>query len=525
MATKKKKEAEQEAQGQAAQSDAQSSKQQAAQQTHDTQPAAEQEARFVEDLADMDDFAQWYQAVVHKADLADESPVRGCMIIKPYGYALWEAIQRGVDERIKATGHENLYFPLFIPMSFLQKEAEHVEGFAPELAVVTIGGGEELAEPLAVRPTSETIIGHTYARWVQSYRDLPLLYNQWANVVRWEKRTRLFLRTSEFLWQEGHTVHRTEDEAEEETLKILNEVYVDFAEKDLAIPMLKGRKTESEKFAGALRSYSMEAMMGDGKALQAGTSHNLGQNFARAFDIQFLDADGTRKFAWTTSWGVSSRLIGGVIMVHGDESGLKMPPRIAPIQVVIVPIWRKDEERAVVAEAVAAVERELRAAGLRVKSDWREQTPGYKFNDWELRGVPLRLELGPKDVQKDQAVLVRRDTRAKEFVPRAGLAARAGELLGEIQQALFDAALAFRQRRTYQAKDFAELAARMADRANLGFVEAWWCGDAQCETEIKARTQATIRCLPFERPTTASEGVCVFCGQPAREWAVFAKAY
>jgi prolyl-tRNA synthetase len=499
----------------------------AAQANQDTKATANQadEARFVEDLADLDDFAQWYHTVVRKADMADESPVRGCMIIKPYGYALWEAIQRGMDDRIKATGHENLYFPLFIPMSFLQKEAEHVEGFAPELAIVTIGGGEELTEPLAVRPTSETIIGHTYARWVQSYRDLPLLYNQWANVVRWEKRTRPFLRTSEFLWQEGHTVHRTEVEAEEETLKILNDVYVDFAEKELAIPMLKGRKSQSEKFAGALRSYSMEAMMGDGKALQAGTSHNLGQNFARAFDIQFLDDDGTRKLAWTTSWGVSTRMIGAVIMVHGDKAGLKMPPRVAPIQVVIVPIWRKDEERVQVAEAVSAVERELRAAGLRVKSDWRDQTPGYKFNDWELRGVPLRLEIGPKDVQKDQAVLVRRDTRAKESVARSDLAARAQTLLGEIQQGLFDAALAFRTSHTYQAASFDELAARMADRANLGFVEAWWCGDAQCEAEIKAKTQATIRCLPMERSTRETSGACVFCGQAAQEWAVFAKAY
>jgi prolyl-tRNA synthetase len=490
-----------------------------------SQAQANQETRYVEDLADMDDFAQWYHAVVRKADMADESPVRGCMIIKPYGYALWEAIQRGLDDRIKLTGHENLYFPLFIPMSFLQKEAEHVEGFAPELAIVTIGGGEALSEPLAVRPTSETIIGQTYAKWVQSYRDLPLLYNQWANVVRWEKRTRPFLRTSEFLWQEGHTVHRTEEEAETETLKILDEVYADFVERELAIPVIKGRKTESEKFAGALRSYSMEAMMGDGKALQAGTSHNLGQNFAKAFDIQFLDDDGVRKFGWTTSWGASTRLIGAVIMVHGDEAGLKMPPRVAPIQVVIVPIWRKDEERALVASAVEAVERELRAAGIRVKSDWREQTPGYKFNDWELRGVPLRLEIGPKDVQKDQAVLVRRDTRAKEFVARGELAARARTLLDEIQQGLYDAALAFRKQRTSQAQTFDELAARMGDRANLGFVEAWWCGDAQCEADIKAKTQATIRCLPFERNTSATEGQCVNCGKPAQEWAVFAKAY
>ena len=484
----------------------------------------QQNVRFVEDLADKDDFAQWYYEVVRKAEMADDSPVRGCMIIKPYGYALWEAIQRGMDDRIKATGHENLYFPLFIPMSFLQKEAEHVEGFAPELAIVTIGGGEELTEPLAVRPTSETIIGHTYAKWVQSYRDLPLLYNQWANVVRWEKRTRPFLRTSEFLWQEGHTVHRTEEDAETETLMILDQVYADFVEKELAIPVIKGRKSMTEKFAGALRSYSMEAMMGDGKALQAGTSHNLGQNFARAFDIQFLDADGVRKLAWTTSWGTSTRLIGAVIMVHGDEAGLKMPPRVAPTQVVIVPIWRKEEERALVADAVAAVERDLRAAGLRVKADWREQTPGFKFNDWELRGVPLRLEIGPKDVQKDQAVLVRRDNRSKEFVPRADLAVRAQTLLAEMQQGMYDAALAFRQSRTYRAATFAELAARMADRANLGFVEAWWCGSAECEAEIKAQTQATIRCLPFERPAE-SGGPCVYCGKDATEWAIFAKAY
>ncbi len=480
---------------------------------------------FVEDLAGKDDFAQWYQDVIRKADLADESPVRGCMVIKPYGYALWEAIQRGVDDRIKATGHENLYFPLFIPMSFLQREAEHVEGFAPELAIVTIGGGEELAEPLAVRPTSETIIGHSYARWVQSYRDLPLLYNQWANVVRWEKRTRPFLRTSEFLWQEGHTVHRTEEEAQAETLTILDEVYADFVEKELAIPVIKGLKSQSEKFAGALRSYSMEAMMGDGKALQAGTSHNLGQNFARAFDIQFSDSDGTRKLAWTTSWGVSTRLIGATIMVHGDKAGLKMPPRVAPIQAVIVPIWRKEEEREAVAATVATVEKSLRQAGIRVKADWREQTPGWKFNEWELRGVPLRLEVGPKDVQKSQAVVVRRDTRAKEFVPLSELSTHLVTRLAEIQQALYDAALAFRLSRTYQAATFEEMAARFADREHLGFVEAWWCGDATCEAEIKAGTQATIRCLPFERSTNAQEGVCVRCGKPAHEWAIFAKAY
>jgi len=491
----------------------------------DDQTKAKSDAKFVEDLADIDDFSQWYNNVVRKADMADESPVRGCMVIKPYGYALWEAIQRGIDSRIKATGHENLYMPLFIPMSFFQREAEHVEGFAPELAIVTIGGNEELNEPLAVRPTSEAIFGHLYSKWVQSYRDLPLLYNQWANVVRWEKRTRPFLRTSEFLWQEGHTVHRTEADAEAETMMILNEVYTDFVEKELAIPVIRGRKSDSERFAGALRTYSIEAMMGDGKALQAGTSHNLGQNFAKAFDIQFLDSDGERKVAWTTSWGASTRLIGAAIMVHGDASGLKMPPRVAPYQVVIVPIWRKEPEREIVAASVATVEKTLRAAGIRVKTDWREETPGYKFNDWELRGVPLRLEIGPKDVQKDQVVLVRRDNRAKEFVANADLITRTNDLLDEIQTAMFDAALAFRLSRTYRVQNFTELTERMADKANLGFVEAWWCGDAACEAEIKTQTQATIRCLPLERSTTDTSGTCVYCGKPATEWAIFAKAY
>lgn len=483
------------------------------------------EERYVEDLADKDDFSQWYLDVIHKAQLADDSPVRGCMIIRPYGYALWEHIQRGLDDRIKATGHQNAYFPLFIPESFLKKEAEHVEGFAPEVAWVTRGGGEELTEPLAIRPTSEAIIGHMYAKWVQSYRDLPLLYNQWANVVRWEKRTRPFLRTSEFLWQEGHTAHRTEDEAEAETLKILIEVYQDFIENELAIPVITGQKSDAERFAGAARTYSLEAMMGDGKALQAGTSHNLGQNFAKGFGIQFQDIDGERKYAWTTSWGASTRLIGGVIMVHGDESGLQMPPRVAPIQVAIVPIWRKEPEREVVAEAVAGLEAQLRRAGVRIHTDWREETPGFKFNDWELRGVPLRLEVGPKDVQNHQAVLVRRDSRprAKEMLPQDQVAERAQQLLVEIQQSLYQRALDFRKSRTYRADDFATLERLMADREHLGFVEAWWCGDGACEAEVKTKTQATIRNLPLAQP--GGEGTCVNCGRPATRWAVFAKAY
>jgi len=390
--------------------------------------------------------------------------------------------------------------------------------------MVTKGGNEVLTEPLAIRPTSETIIGYTYARWVQSYRDLPLLYNQWCNVVRWEKRTRPFLRTSEFLWQEGHTVHRTEEEAEQETMLILREVYQDFIEQDLAIPVIPGRKTDAERFAGALRTYSLEAMMGDGKALQIATSHNLGQGFARSFGIQFQDADGERKYAWTTSWGASTRMIGGVIMTHGDAAGLRMPPRVAPIQVIIVPIWRKEQEREEVARAVSAAEQGLRAAGIRTRVDWREEvTPGYKYNDWELRGVPLRLEIGPRDVQLDQGMLVRRDTRAKEAVPVAALPARAAALLEELQKALYQQAQAFRERRTYRAETFAQLQERMSDRDNLGFVEAWWCGDAACEAAIKAQTQATIRNIPLDQP--GGSGHCIFCTRAAQNWVVFAKAY
>jgi prolyl-tRNA synthetase len=482
------------------------------------------ETRFVEELADKDDFAQWYLNVVYKAELADESPVRGCMTIRPYGYALWENMQRTMDARIKATGHENLYFPLFIPSSFLEREAEHVEGFAPEVAVVTRAGGEELAEPLIVRPTSETLIGHTYAKWVQSYRDLPLLYNQWCNVVRWEKRTRPFLRTTEFLWQEGHTVHRNEAEAEEETLRILNEVYQDFFEKEAAIPGIPGLKSESQKFPGALRTYTIEALMGDGKALQSATSHNLGQNFARSFDITFQDADGEVKTAWTTSWGASTRMIGGVIMVHGDESGLRMPPRLAPIQAVIVPIWRKEEERGAVAALAGEVTAALVAAGVRVKADWREERPGFKYNDWELRGVPVRIEIGPRDAASGQVVLVPRTNRtAKETVGKDAVARRLPELLEEIQRTLYDQALAFRQRRTYQVTSYDEMKEILADRERMGFIAGWWCGDGQCEAEVKNETQATIRCLPLEHPD--GSGPCIHCGRTGGTWVLFAKAY
>ena len=489
-----------------------------------TESGAGDEARYVEDLTERDDFSRWYLDLVYKTELADESPVRGCMVIRPYGYALWEHMVRLLDDRIKATGHVNAYFPLFIPASFLEREAEHVEGFAPEVAWVTRAGKNELEEPLVVRPTSEAIIGHMYAKWVQSYRDLPILYNQWANVVRWEKRTRPFLRTTEFLWQEGHTVHRDEDEAETETMLILQQVYQDFIEKELAIPVIPGRKTEAEKFAGALRTYSLEAMMGDGRALQAGTSHNLGQNFARAFGIQFQDSDGEVKLGWTTSWGASTRLIGAIIMAHGDESGLRLPPRVAPTQVVIVPIFRKENEREAVAAAVEEVERALRAVGVRVKSDWREERPGFKYNDHELRGVPVRIEIGPRDAAAGQVVAVPRTNRgAKETIARDQVAQRIPQLLDEIQQALYDQALAFQRSRTYRVSDYEEFKAILADKARMGFIEGWWCDDAECEAQIKAETQATIRCLPLEQP--GGSGSCVHCGRPATTWAIYAKAY
>src|SRR5204863_6610926 len=390
------------------------------------------------------DFNEWYNQLVLRADMADYAPVRGCMIVKPYGWALWENIQGALDRRFKATGHVNAAFPLFIPKSFLEKEKQHVEGFAPELAVVTIGGGEELAEPLIVRPTSETIIGHAYANWIKSYRDLPVLINQWNSVVRWELRTKLFLRTLEFWWQEGHTAHATYDEAEAETRQMLD-VYTDFAVNEAAVPVIPGIKSQAEKFAGAVHSYTIEAMMGDKRALQAGTSHNLGQNFAKAFDIKYLDQGNELQHCWTTSWGLSTRFIGAIIMVHGDDQGLVLPPRLAPHQVVIVPIYRSDAERATVLEAAGRVRKQLVAGGVRVKLDERDGvTPGFKFNDWEMRGVPVRIEIGPRDVASGEAVLARRDragAEAKQKAPFAELPARVRELLSAMQQNLFDRAL------------------------------------------------------------------------------------
>jgi prolyl-tRNA synthetase len=466
-----------------------------------------------------EDFGRWYTDVVRRAELADYSPVKGCMVIRPYGYAIWELIQRDLDARFKATGHVNAYFPLFIPESLLTREADHVEGFAPQVAWVTKGGDEELDEKLAIRPTSEAIIGTMYAKWIQSWRDLPVLINQWANVVRWEKVTRPFLRTTEFLWQEGHTAHETEEEAEAETLKILA-LYKEFAESVLGMPVLDGPKSASEKFAGASRTYSIEALMGDGRALQAGTSHNLGQNFAKAFGIQFQGRTKELQHAWTTSWGVSTRLIGGVIMAHGDDSGLILPPRVAPVQVVIVPIPRGNWQETVLPRA-EAIKAELAAAGIRVQVDAREAyTPGWKYAEWELRGVPIRLEIGPKDIEKQQVVLARRDTREKLPTPLEGLTARVEGLLTAIQQALFDAALKFREEHT-STVDTRE-AFKQAMEGRPGFVIAPWCGRDECEAAIKAETQATIRNLPFE---SEPSGACITCGRPALTRARFAKAY
>jgi prolyl-tRNA synthetase len=468
------------------------------------------------------DYAQWYLDIVAQADLADYSPVRGCMVIKPLGYTIWENIQSELDRRIKATGHVNAYFPLFIPMSLLQKEAQHVEGFAPEVAVVTHGGGEELAEPLAVRPTSEAIIGTSFARWIHSWRDLPLLINQWANVVRWEMRTRPFLRTTEFLWQEGHTAHATEAEAEEETLRILHEVYADFAEKEMALPVLRGLKTDKEKFAGALRTYAIEAMMQDGRALQAGTSHNLGQNFARAFDIMYQTPDNQQEYAWTTSWGVSTRLVGALIMAHSDDEGLVVPPRLAPIQVVVVPIYKEESERAAV---MAVVERLRQEWGdrFRVKVDARDElTPGFKFNEWELKGVPVRVEIGPRDVEKGTAAVARRDVpgkAGKAFVPQAGLAEHLAGLLEEIQRSLFERALQFREEHTRDVATYDEL----KQAVETGFARAYWAGSTADEQRLQDETRATIRVIRFEQPEWA--GRCVYTGQEATQQVIFARAY
>jgi prolyl-tRNA synthetase len=477
-----------------------------------------------------EDFSEWYNQLVLKAQLADYAPVRGCMVVRPYGWALWENIQGALDRRFKATGHQNVAFPLLIPKSFIEKEKHHVEGFSPELAVVTIGGGEELAEPLILRPTSETIIGHMWSKWIQSYRDLPVLMNQWNSVVRWELRTKLFLRTLEFYWQEGHTAHATREEAVEETRQML-EVYTDFAVNDAAIPVIPGAKSEAEKFAGADITYSIEAMMGDGKALQAGTSHFLGQNFAQAFEVNYLDQTGTLQHCWTTSWGLSTRFIGAIIMVHGDDQGLVIPPKLAPTQVVIVPIYKTDEEKASVVAAAKELKVQLVKANLRVTLDEREGfSPGWKFNDWEMRGVPVRVELGPKDVAKQAVMLARRDKPGREgkvSAPLADLPATIEKLLGDIQQSLYDRALAFRRGNTHLANSFDEL----KKAVESGFAFSCWCGSGECEEKIKEETRATMRCIPLEESAvlangaTAGSGTCVYCGKPAKSRAIFARAY
>jgi prolyl-tRNA synthetase len=473
-----------------------------------------------------EDFSRWYTDVVQKTDLADYAPVRGCMIIKPYGYELWENVKAGLDKRFKATGHKNAYFPLLIPMSFLQREAEHVEGFAPELAVVTHGGGKELEEPLVVRPTSETVIGHAFSQWIQSHRDLPLLINQWANVVRWELRTRLFLRTLEFLWQEGHTAHATYEEAQEETMRMLD-VYADFAINEAAIPVVKGRKSDSEKFAGAEASYAIEAMMRNRWALQAGTSHNLGQNFAKAFDIKYLDEGNELQYCWTTSWGLSTRMVGAIIMAHGDDQGLRLPPRLAPIQVVVIPIYKNDEQKRVVMDSVARLADSLLSVGMRVHVDDREGvTPGFKYNDWEMRGVPLRLEVGPRDVESGKAVLARRDVpgkKGKRSVEQAKIIPEVTRTLNDVQKNLLQQATEFRDTHMHEADSYDELKEIVED----GWALIWHCGTAECEGRVQEETKATSRCFPLDanKKEPAKGKKCAVCGQPAQGKAYFARAY
>lgn len=482
--------------------------------------AKEKEQQFVKEITPMEeDFAQWYTDIVLKAELADYSPVRGCMVIRPYGYGIWEGIQKFADERFKKTGHKNAYFPVVIPESLLKKEADHFEGFAPEVLWVTHGGSEKLQERLFIRPTSETIINSMYAKWIQTYRDLPVLMNQWCNVIRWEKTTRPFLRTAEFLWQEGHTCHETYDDAQEETLRML-EIYRQVSEELLAMPVVLGRKSAKERFAGADETYTMEAMMHDGKALQAGTSHNLGQNFSKMFDIEFQNREGGMSNVWTTSWGISTRLIGGLIMTHGDNRGLKMPPRVAPTQVVIVPVAQHKEG---VLDKAYDLKKELEA-NFRMEIDPREAySPGWKFNFWEMKGVPVRLEIGPKDIEKNQVVLVRRDTHEKMFVSMDGLAETIEKLLEDIQNNMFQMACDARSENTYAVTDYDEFKELMKEKN--AFVKAMWCGEQACEDKIKEETGATIRCVPFEEEQEQLSETCMCCGKPAKEMAYIAKAY
>ena len=478
------------------------------------------------------EFSAWYNQVVKRADLADHGPVKGTMVIKPYGFQLWEIIKESFDKMIKATGHVNAYFPIFIPKSFLAKEAQHVEGFAKECAIVThtrlkadndkgiiVDPDSKLEEEIIVRPTSETVIWSMYKKWIQSYRDLPILINQWANVVRWEMRTRLFLRTSEFLWQEGHTAHATPEEAQKETLDIL-ELYRKLAEDYLAIPVLTGLKTESEKFAGADKTYCIEAMMGDKRALQAGTSHNLGQNFAKAFDVTFQTKENKEELVWATSWGISTRLVGAVILTHGDEKGLRLPPKIAPIQVVIIPISRNEEQEKMVKDYLAPIIELLESADVRVHQDWTDNSPGFKFNEWEMKGVPLRLEVGPRDVENGNIVVARRDTGDKSFLSKDDAVVQIPNLLKEIQKGLFQQALIFQQENTHKVATYDELKKVIKEG---GFVRCGWDGTNETEAKVKDDIKATIRCIPIsENP----EGLtCVYSGKPAKHEVIYAKAY
>ena len=470
-----------------------------------------------------ENYSQWYLDVISAGKLADYAPVKGCMVIRPSGFAIWEAMQARLDRMFKETGHVNAYFPLLIPKHFMEKEAEHVEGFSPECAVVTHGGGKELEEPLMIRPTSETVIGHMYSQWIQSYRDLPVLINQWCNVLRWEMRTRLFLRTSEFLWQEGHTAHETEEEAQEETMRML-EIYRRFQEEDLAIPVIPGLKTESEKFPGAIATYCIEAMMQDGKALQAGTSHNLGQNFAKAFDITFLDRKNEQSHAWTTSWGVSTRMIGGLIMTHSDDDGLIIPPRIAPVQVVIIPIFTNDSERAETKAFAESIAERLhsRLDLLKVVIDHRDDLrPAEKFFHWLQQGIPVRIEVGPRDVAKQCGMVARRDVREKESVELESITAHVCDLLEKIQENLFQRALEFREQNTRRAKNYEEFCEIMKKEG--GFVMAHWNGSPEVEAKIKGDTKATIRCIPLDPDPVP--GKCMVTGEPSEREVVFAVAY
>jgi prolyl-tRNA synthetase len=473
--------------------------------------------KFVEAITSMDeDFAQWYTDIVKKADLVDYSSVRGCMIIRPYGYAIWENIQKILDARFKETGHENVYMPMFIPESLLQKEKDHVEGFAPEVAWVTHGGAEELTEKLCVRPTSETLFCEHYANIIHSYRDLPKLYNQWCSVVRWEKTTRPFLRTLEFLWQEGHTAHATAQEAQEETIKMLN-VYADFCEKALAIPVIKGQKTEKEKFAGAKATYTIESLMHDGKALQTGTSHNFGDGFAKAFGIQYTDQNNQLQYVHQTSWGMTTRLIGAMIMVHGDDNGLVLPPVVAPVQLVIIPIALHKEG---VKEKAYQLKEKL-AKVARVKIDDSDKMPGWKFSEYEMKGIPVRLEIGPKDIENNQAVLVRRDTREKIFVSLDEIEEKVAQLLEQMQIDLLEKARKMRDEKTYTVKNLEEFKNVLAQKS--GFIKAMWCEDRACEDKIKEETGATARCIPFEQEQISDN--CVCCGKPAKHMVYWGKAY